>query len=137
MTERWKLLPEERDRLRNVIGLWLLGPKYRAEEPLIKQLAELRGQNGPILARGFLGFLASPQTPEKPKKEEFPMPEDFAGGPEEWAKLSEAEKRAIHEALKAGRKTYLSKYVEESKRGTLDYMTLEKQRLQKILNTNW
>ena len=140
MTERWRFTLSEREQLRTVLGQLLLGPAYKPEEPLIKQLAELRGQNGPIIGQrlGLLGFLAS-QTPETPEKEPewAKMPEDYLGGPEGWAMLSEAEKRNIHEALKMGRKIYVAKQLEEGKRATLDGLTLEKMRLQKVLNTNW
>lgn len=127
MTERWRLKPFERERLRTVIGQLLLGLEYKPEEPLIKQLAELRGQR-----LGLLGFLATSQTLDKPKEEDFPMPEDYWNS-EEWKKLSLEEKRRIYEALKAGRKIYVAKTLEEGKRAMLDSDILMGHKLKNML----
>jgi len=51
--------------------------------------------------------------------------------------LTESEKRYVHESLKVGRKVYISVPQEEGLRGKLDGITLEKQRLQKVLTTEW
>jgi len=120
---RWDLNPQERQNLRMLLGRLLIGPEYNPQRPLIDQILEkLRGGGS---------------TEQKSPEELYPMPPDFAGGPEEWAKLSEAEKRYIHECLKAGMKVYISKPLEESRRATLDDLTLEKQRLKRVLNTEW
>jgi len=122
------------------LGQLLIGPDFNPERPLIDQILEKLGGSSPTYQGPLMRFLgATQQAEQKPKSPEelYPMPPDYAGGPEEWAKLSEAEKRYIHECLKAGRKVYVSKPTEESKRATLDDLTLEKQRIQRVLKTEW
>ncbi|MEM0096548.1 MAG: hypothetical protein QW660_07950 [Candidatus Bathyarchaeia archaeon] len=136
---RWQFSEAERMQIREVLGKLILGPSFQPEKPIIEQVREQLG--GPILGQRLqaLGFLASsnPAPEEKPREEPewAKMPEDYLGGPEEWAKLTEAEKRAIHEALKAGRKTYISKYVEEPKRATLDGPVSQELKLKKLLGS--
>jgi len=101
-----------------LLGRLLVGPEYNSQRSLIDQFLEKLGGS----------------TEQKPE-ELYPMPPDYAGGPEEWAKLSEAEKRYIHECLKAGRKVYVSRPLEEGKRAMLDSISLEKQRLKRILES--
>jgi len=117
---RWQLSPQERQNLRMLLGRLLVGPDFNSEKPLIDQILEKLGG-----------------STEQKTEEFYPMPSDYAGGIEEWNKLSLEEKKAIHEALKSGRKIYISKPTEETKRAALDDLTLEKQRIQRVLNTEW
>jgi len=120
---RWDLNPQERQNLRMLLGRLLTGPEYNPQRPLIDQFLEKLGGGG--------------STEQKSPEELYPMPPDYAGGIEEWTRLTESEKRYVYECLKHGRKVYISKPLEEGKRATLDDLTLEKQRLRKIMATEW
>jgi len=133
MTERWRFNQTERENLRAIIGKFILGDSYDRSKSLLEQVQTLRSQEG-LLGFGLLGFLAG-SSQEKPREEPewAKMPEDFAGGLEEWQKLPDFEKRAIYEALRAGRKIYISRYVEESKRAMLDSDILMGHKLKSML----
>ena len=117
---RWQLSPQERQNLRMLLGRLLVGPDFNSEKPLIDQILEKLGG-----------------STEQKTEEFYPMPSDYAGGIEEWSKLSLEQKKAVHENLRRGRKIYIVQYSEPSRRGTLDSITLEKQHLQKIMETQW
>ena len=120
--------------MRAIIGKFLLGEQYDGSKSLLEQVQTLRSREG--LGLGLLGFLASPSpAPEKPKEPWEKMPEDYAGGLEEWAKLSQSEKRAIHEALRAGRKIYVSAWQFPEKRATLDGPISTELKLKKLLGS--
>ena len=134
---RWQLSPQERENLRIRLGQLLIGPEYDSSRSLIEQILERVGGSGPTYQGPLMRLLAGQPKPQSKPEELYPMPSDYAGGIEEWAKLSLEEKKAIHEALKSGRKIYISKPTEETKRATLDNLTLEKQRIQRVLTTEW
>ncbi|MEM1540941.1 MAG: hypothetical protein QXJ07_06160 [Candidatus Bathyarchaeia archaeon] len=136
MAQRWNFSQIEREELRKRLGVLLVGPTFDSTKSILEQVREQLG--GPIIGQRLqaLGFLAG-SNPEKPREEPewAKMPEDFAGGLEEWLKLPDSEKRAIYEALKMGRKTYISRYVEESKRATLDGPIGQELKLKKLLGS--
>jgi len=130
MGARWSLTERDRQTIKRL----LIGENYDSSKPLLQQLAEI----GPIFPNGPLARLLAGQT-HKPEKtvEEWERPPPDYYNPEEWSKLPETEKRYIYECLKVGRKVYISVPQEEGLRGKLDGITLEKQRLQKVLTTEW
>ncbi|MEM0358379.1 MAG: hypothetical protein QXL77_08445 [Candidatus Bathyarchaeia archaeon] len=132
MTERWRFNPQEREQLRNLIGKIIIGPEYQSQRPILEQVREQLG--GPIIGQRLqaLGF-SNPAPQEKPR-EEIPMPPDY-WNPTEWERLDIETKKKIAEALKAGRKTYISRYVEESKRALLDGPVSQELKLKKLLGS--
>ena len=134
---RWNLSPQERQNLRETLGKLLVGPEYNPERPLGEQLLERLGGGGSTF-QGPLMRLLGTQQKEQPKPEElYPMPPDYAGGLEEWNKLSLEERKYVWEMLKAGKRVYLAVPPEEGQRGKLDGVTLERQRLKKIMSVEW
>jgi len=132
---RWDLSPQEKQNLRETLGKLLIGPQYDPNRSLGEQLLERLGGSGPTYQGPLMRLLgATQQAEQKPKSPLYPKPDDFAG---DWDSLSEQEKKAIYEALKSGRKIYISVPQEEGLRGKLNGITLEKQRLQKVLTTEW
>jgi len=131
MGARWSLTERDRQILRRLI----IGESYDSSKPLLEQLAE---KIGPIFPNGPLArLLAGQPKPEKPVEEEWEkMPDDYPSLVE-WSRLPVEEKKKVHEALRHNRKIYIVQYSEPSRRGTLDSITLEKQHLQKIMETQW
>ena len=135
---RWDLNPQERESLRMRLGQLLIGPEYNPQRPLIEQFLERVGGSGSTFQGPLMRLLAGQTRKPQPKPEElYPMPSDYAGGIEEWSKLSLEQKKAVHENLRRGRKIYIVQYSEPSRRGTLDSISLEKQHLQKVMETQW
>jgi len=134
---RWDLNPQERENLRVRLGQLLVGPEYNPERPLGEQILEKIGGSGSTFQGPLMRFLAGQPKPEKPVEEEWEkMPDDYPSLVE-WSRLPVEEKKKVHEALRHNRKIYIVQYSEPSRRGTLDSITLEKQHLQKIMETQW
>jgi len=138
MAKRWNLSPQERENLRMRLGQILVGPEYNPDRPLGEQLLERLGGSGPTYQGPLMRLLGSKQPKKEQSPEElYPMPPDYAGGIEEWNKLSLEERKYVWEMLKAGKRVYLAVPPEEGQRGKLGGITMEKQRLQKVLTTEW
>jgi len=103
--------------------------------PLLELLEQLQSQG--ILGQRLqaLGFLANPAPQEKLREEPewAKMPEDYAGGLEEWRKLPDSEKKRIYEELSRGRRIYVSAWQFPDKRGQLDSDILMGHKLKSML----
>ncbi|MEM3618391.1 MAG: hypothetical protein QXK47_04880 [Candidatus Bathyarchaeia archaeon] len=139
MTQRWNFSQIEREELRKRLGVLLVGPTFDSTKSILEQVREQLG--GPLIigqrlqALGFLaGSNPAPQEKLREEPEWAKMPEDFAGGLEEWLKLPDSEKKRIYEELSRGRRIYVSVWQEPSKRAMLDSDILLGHKLRQILS---
>jgi len=110
---------------------------FRKRASLLEELKEVESFKGPLGVWSYpiiMRLLAGQPKPEKPVEEWEKMPDDYVG---DWNLLTTEQKKAIYEALRHNRKIYVAKFTEESQRGMLDSQSLERQRIKRILESEW